>query len=85
MSLAALWDRFWWSLMLAIFIGVLWLKLIDPVFRRTLVGAAAALAAGAVYFAVGLRRMLLQKKREDEVERKAREELVAENVRETIH
>lgn len=78
MSLGALWDRFWWSLMLAIFVGLLWLKIVDPVFHSSRVGAAAAFIVGAAYFTVGLRRMLAQKRREQEIEKKAREEIAAE-------
>ena len=38
MSIAALWDRFWWSLMLTIGLGLIWLKYINPVVPCVSVG-----------------------------------------------
>ena len=78
MSLAAIWDRFWWSLMLTIFAGALWLKFVDPLGPNVRIGIAVASVIGAAYFAIGLSRMIRQKRREEEIERAARRDLQAE-------
>lgn len=78
MKLAVIWDRVWWSLMLTILVGLIWLKFIDPVFHHGKVGLAVSIAVGLAYLAFGIGRMLQQKHREDEIERTAREELRAE-------
>jgi len=72
MSIAAIWDRFWWSLMWMIFIGLVWLKFIDPIFPYIIVSFIISGTFGTVYFAVGIRRLLKIKRNEEEVERKAR-------------
>jgi len=78
MSIAAIWDRLWWSAMLTIFIGLIWLKFVDPLFPYIAAGFVVSGAVGTAYFVVGIRRMLWMKRREEEIERKAREELIAE-------
>jgi hypothetical protein len=78
MSIAAIWDRFWWSLMLAIFVGLVWLKFVDPLLPGSWLGGVATIGAGVVKFSIGIAKLARQKRRENEIERKAREELVAE-------
>jgi hypothetical protein len=78
MKVAVIWDRVWWSLMLAILVGLIWLKFVDPVFHHSKLGLALSVAVGMTYLAIGIARMLRQKHREDEVERAAREELRTE-------
>lgn len=84
MSIAAIWDRFWWSLMLAILIGLIWLKFIDPLFPHIIVGIIISCAAGGTYFTIGIRKMLRVIEDEKEIERKAREELIAEYGKEAV-
>jgi hypothetical protein len=78
MSIAAIWDRFWWSLMLAIFVGLVWLKFMDPLMPHSWIGTMLTIGSGAVKFALGIFGLLKQKRKEEEIERKAREELIAE-------
>ncbi|MGE5604832.1 MAG: hypothetical protein ACM3YE_03980 [Bacteroidota bacterium] len=78
MSIAAIWDRLWWSAMWTVFIGLIWLKFVDPLFPYIVVGFIVSGAVGAAYFVVGIHRMLQVKHREEEIEKKAREELIAE-------
>ncbi len=78
MSLAAIWDRFWWSLMLTILVGLLWLKFIDPIIPCMSVGLLLCSLVGGIYLAIGLRKMIRQKRHEEEIERRARAELRAE-------
>ena len=73
-SIAEVWDRFWWSLMITIFIGLVWLKFLDPVIACWGIGLVVAASAGLVYFVIGLRKMLQEKRLRDEVERRALED-----------
>jgi hypothetical protein len=78
MSPAAIWDRFWWSLMLAIFVGLVWLKVFDPLLPHSWMGGVITIGTGLGKFALGIRSLYRKKREEDEIERKAREELIAE-------
>jgi hypothetical protein len=78
MSLAAIWDRFWWSLLLTIALGLLWLKFIDPYINCVSVGLIVCIGAGVIYFSLGIRKLANQQKLELAVEEKARAELLAE-------
>ncbi len=78
MSIAEIWDRFWWSLMLTVFLGLVWLKFVDPIFPNIIVGIIVSCAIGTAYFIRGIRKILKIKRHEKEIEQKAYEELVAE-------
>ena len=54
MSSAAVWDRFFWSLMLSIFVVFAWLKLLDGLLPLTPTGLAVAGGAGAAYLVIGI-------------------------------
>ncbi len=56
MSLADAWDRFFWSVMLAIFVGLVWLKFLDPVLPCVGPGLVVAAIAGGIYFYLGWRK-----------------------------
>jgi len=56
MSLADAWDRFFWSVMLAIFVGLVWLKFLDPVVACVGPGLVVAAIAGGIYFYLGWRK-----------------------------
>ncbi|HAL61516.1 MAG TPA: hypothetical protein DCP08_03805 [Chloroflexi bacterium] len=56
MSLADIWDRFFWSLMIAIFVGLVWLKFLDPVVACVGPGLIVAAMGGGIYFYLGWRR-----------------------------
>jgi hypothetical protein len=74
LSIAEIWDRFWWSLMITIFIGLVWLKLLDPIIACWGNGLLVSASIGLVYFVVGLRKMLQEKRLRDEIERRALED-----------
>ncbi len=78
MSVSAIWDRFWWSLMLALLVGLLWLKFIDPVFPYIIFGFLLSGVIGGSYFVTGIRKMRRKLKTEKEMEQNARNELIAE-------
>jgi hypothetical protein len=84
MSLSAIWDRFWWSMILTILVGLLWLKFLEPVVPCVSVGLVVAVLIGVTYFAVGIRAMARQRKREMEIERQALEELMREMESEAV-
>ena len=56
MSLADAWDRFFWSVMLAIFVGLVWLKFLDPVLPCVGPGLVVAAIVGGIYFYLGWRK-----------------------------
>jgi hypothetical protein len=78
MSLSAIWDRFWWSMILTIMIGLLWLKFIDPIIPCVSVGLISAVVAGLAYFSIGMRALIDQKRQEEDIETRAIAELRAE-------
>lgn len=73
-SISKIWDRFWWSLMITIFIGLVWLKFLDPIVACWGIGLVVAAGAGLIYFAIGLRIMVREKRLHDELEKKALED-----------
>ena len=79
MSIAAIWDRFWWSMLITIGSGLLWLKFIDPYIPCFSIGLIFCTAAGLVYFVRGIRAMKLHQKMELQIEKAAYEELMTEN------
>ena len=56
MSLADLWDRFFWSVMIALFVGLVWLKYLDPVVACVGPGLVVAAIVGGIYFYLGWRK-----------------------------
>jgi membrane protein YdbS with pleckstrin-like domain len=83
MSLSAIWDRFWWSLMLTILVGLVWLKWLDPVIPCVSIGILFAVVIGVTYFTIGIRAMLKRKKHEEEIEQQAYQELLADMAEES--
>jgi flavin-dependent dehydrogenase len=77
MSLSAVWERFWWASMVAIGVGLLWLKFFDAIVPTEIGGVIFSSLAGIAYFSVGMRKMIVQRRREIEIERKAYEEWLA--------
>jgi hypothetical protein len=73
-SISKIWDRFWWSLMITILIGLVWLKFLDPIIPCVGIGLVIATGAGLVYFSIGLRDMVREKRLHDELEKKALED-----------
>lgn len=56
MTLAYAWDRFFWSVIIAIFVGLVWLKFLDPVLACVGPGLVVAAIAGGIYFYIGWRK-----------------------------
>ena len=58
MSIADLWDRVFWSIMVIIGVGLFWLRFVEPYGLACVgPGLVVALAAGAFYLVIGLRAM----------------------------
>ena len=60
--------------MITIFIGLIWLKFLDPIIACWGVGLLIAAGGGLAYFVIGLRNMVREKRLHDELERKALED-----------
>jgi hypothetical protein len=56
MPLADAWDRFFWSVIIAIFVGLVWLKFLDPVLACVGPGIVVAGMVGGIYFYLGWRK-----------------------------
>jgi hypothetical protein len=57
MSFVDIWDRFFWSLLVFIFVSLLWLKFVDPYLSYSLTGGIFSGIIGAIYFYIRLRRL----------------------------
>jgi hypothetical protein len=56
MSLADIWERFFWSVLVVIFVGLVWLKYLDPVVPCVGPGLIVAIIVGGIYFYLGWRK-----------------------------
>jgi hypothetical protein len=71
MPLADVWDRFFWSVIITIFVGLVWLKFLDPVLPCVGPGLMVAALVGGAYFYLGwrdLKRQSLQQEQAAEGE-----------------
>lgn len=57
MSFADIWDRFFWSLLVFIFVSLLWLKFVDPIVSYSVLGGIVSGVISAIYFYIGLRKL----------------------------
>lgn len=85
MSVAEIWDRLWWSMVIAVLIGLAWLKFIDPLFPYIIAGVALALGSGGTYFVVGIVKLSKQKRLEKALEERAYRELMQQLGAEVPH
>jgi hypothetical protein len=65
MSIAVLWDRFFWSFMLMVFAGLVWLKVVGVGARYLPFGLLTGLIVGGAYFVIGVRSMLAARRKAD--------------------
>jgi hypothetical protein len=49
-DIADIWDRIFWSAMLALLVGLVWLKFLDPIVPCVGPGLIVAVIAGGIYF-----------------------------------
>jgi hypothetical protein len=57
MAFTDIWDRFFWSLLVFIFVSLLWLKFVDPYLSYNLTGGIVSGVIGAIYFYIWFRRV----------------------------
>lgn len=70
MTLSEAWDRMFWSLMLTIFIGLVWMKFLQSVIPCEGPGLIVAICGGITYFGMGWRNAVARKRKELEAENK---------------
>ena len=59
MSFADIWDRMFWSVMVVIFVGLVWIKFVEPLGLACFgPGLIVALLAGGIFFYMGVRGKL---------------------------
>ena len=59
MSFADVWDRMFWSVMVVIFVGLVWIKFVEPLGLACFgPGLIVALLAGGIFFYLGVRGKL---------------------------
>lgn len=56
MSLSDAWDRMFWSIMIVIFVGLLWMRFLQPYAACEGPGFIVALAVGIAFFYQGYRK-----------------------------
>jgi len=78
MSFSWLFDRFYWSFMLTILLGLVWLKFIQPFIPCVSIGLIFCIAVGLLYLVLGIRKKVKEVRYEKEIEQAAYEELIKE-------
>lgn len=56
MNLSQAWDRMFWSIMLTIFVGLIWMRFLQEIAVCEGPGLIVAVTIGVVFFATGFRR-----------------------------
>jgi hypothetical protein len=69
MTFSEAWDRMFWSLMLTIFIGLVWMKFLQAVLPCEGPGLVASICVGIAFFATGWRNAVIHKRKEADAER----------------
>ena len=54
-----IWDRFFWSFMVTVFVSLLWMKFLQDTLRFESGGFAVSIAIGLLWFWRGLRKLRL--------------------------
>ena len=68
MDFADIWDRFFWSAIITIFVGLLWLRFLDPIIAIKWTGFIVSMIVGFIYFYVWWRKMRRELKMSQELE-----------------
>jgi hypothetical protein len=66
MSLSEAWDRMFWSIMLTIFVGLVWMKFLQETAACESVGLIVAVGIGLAFFGSGWYRATERNKREQQ-------------------
>lgn len=71
MTFSEAWDRMFWSIMLTIFVGLVWMKFLQEFAPCEGPGLLVAICVGIAFFATGWRNAVIRKRKEQEAEREA--------------
>ena len=71
MTLSEAWDRMFWSIMLTIFVGLLWMKFLQPIIPCEGPGVVISIVIGIVFFATGWRTAAAKKREELDAQKEA--------------
>ncbi|KAB2905681.1 MAG: hypothetical protein F9K27_02825 [Anaerolineae bacterium] len=66
MSLSQAWDRMFWSVMITIFVGLLWMKFLQETAACESIGLVVAISVGIAFFSSGWYQANRQKKRDSQ-------------------
>lgn len=66
MSLSQAWDRMFWSVMITIFVGLLWMKFLQETAACESIGLVVAISVGIAFFSSGWYQANRQKKRDNQ-------------------
>lgn len=69
MTLSEAWDRMFWSLMLTIFVGLVWMKFLQAVAPCEGPGLVVSMCIGVAFFAQGWRSAVARKRKELEAQK----------------
>lgn len=75
MTFSEAWDRMFWSAMLVIFVGLLWLKYLDDEASCEGTGIIFAIAVGIAFFSSGWYQAQRRKQKEEQAEQPSPEEI----------
>lgn len=70
MNLSEAWDRFFWSLIVVVFVGLLWMRFLQPFAACEGPGLIVSFVVGGIYFYAGFRRAA-RSKRESQAQMEA--------------
>lgn len=62
MTLSEAWDRMFWSIMLTIFVGLVWMRFLQDYLACEGPGLVVAITIGIVFFATGWRSAAARKR-----------------------
>ncbi len=71
MTLSEAWDRMFWSIMLTIFVGLLWMKFLQAIVPCEGPGLVVSIVIGITFFATGWRKAAARKREDLEAQKDA--------------
>lgn len=69
MTLSEAWDRMFWSIMITILVGLVWMRFLQNILACEGPGLVVAITVGVVFFAAGWRSAAAKKRRAAELEK----------------
>ena len=75
MTLSEAWDRMFWSIMLTIFVGLVWMKFLEQVAPCAGPGLVVSVCIGIAFFYRGWRQAVARKQQADQIETLGKEDV----------